>query len=54
MEYLMGFIAAVIVFVALAPEAVTQSALAATWALFALFVAVEIIYYSGRFLISLL
>ena len=54
MEYLIAFMAAVCLFVAFAPEAVTQTALAATWALFALFIVGELLYYSGRFLLSLL
>lgn len=54
MEYLIAFLAAVFLFVALAPEAVTQTALAGVWVLFVLFIAGEIIYYLGRFLLALL
>lgn len=53
MEYLIAFLAVVCLFVALAPEAVTQTALAGVWVLFALFIAGEIIYYLGRFLLAL-
>lgn len=54
MEWLIFGFALIFAFIAWAPEAVAQAALAGTWLLFALFIVGEILYYSGRFFLSLL
>jgi hypothetical protein len=54
MDWLIVFFLLIFAFIAWAPEAVTQIALAGTWVLFLLFIVGEILYYSGRFLLSLL
>ena len=54
MEYLILFLALVIAFVAWAPEAVTQAGLAFVWLLGILFMVGEVLYYSGRFFLTLL
>lgn len=54
MEYLIVAFALIFAFIVWAPEAVTQIALAGSWALFLLLIVGEILYYSGRFLLSLL
>lgn len=54
MEWLIGFFLLLFAFIALAPDGVTQAALAGVWGLTFLFIAGEVLYYSGRFLLSLL
>lgn len=54
MEWLIFAFALVFAFIARAPEAVTQAAVAGSWGLFALFIIGEILWVSGRFLLSLL
>ncbi len=54
MEWLIFGFALIFAFIAWAPEVVTQAALAGTWLLFSLFIVGEILWVSGRFLLSLL
>lgn len=54
MEYLILLLALVIAFIAWAPEAVTQAGLAFVWLLGILFIVGEVLYYSGRFFLTLL
>lgn len=53
MDWLVIFFAAVFAFIAMAPEGVTQTALAGTWGLFLLFIVGEICWLLGRFLLAL-
>lgn len=54
MEWLILCFAVIFAFIAWAPEAITQAALASVWAIGILFIVGELLYYSGRFLFSLL
>lgn len=54
MEWLIFCFALIFAFIAWAPEVVTQAAVAGSWLLFALFIVGEILWVSGRFLLSLL
>ena len=54
MEWLILCFALIYAFIALAPEAITQAAVAGSWVLFALFIIGEVLWISGRFLLSLL
>lgn len=54
MDWLVIFFIGIFAFIAMAPQGVTQAALAGTWLLFLLFIVGEVIYYSGRFFLSLL
>jgi hypothetical protein len=54
MDWLIFFFLLLFAFIAWMPEAGTQIVLAGTWVLFLLLIVGEILYYSGRFLLSLL
>lgn len=54
MDWLVIFFIGVFAFIAMAPEAVTQAALAGTWATFLLFIVGEICWLLGRFFLTLL
>ena len=54
MEWLILCFALIYAFIALAPEAITQAAVAGSWVLFALFIIGEVLWISGRVLLSLL
>lgn len=53
MDWLVIFFIGVFAFIAMAPQGVTQAALAGTWALFLLFIAGEVCWLLGRFLLTL-
>ena len=54
MEYAVIAFLVMFVFIAKAPEQVTQAALAMIWVLSFLFIAGEVVWISGCFLLSLL
>ena len=54
MDYLVIFFLAIFAFIALAPGAVTQAALALVWLSGVLFIVGELLWMLGRFLLPLL